>query len=156
MSRVIQQARYLRRAATPAEKRLWSRLRNRQLAGLKFRRQEPFGTRIVEFYCAEAPLAVELDGSGHTYDAARRADSERELELNATGIRVIRLFNREIFENLDGVLNEIIFHADRNRSLWPDVSTDKKAGGAAVVEIHPHLNPLPEGEEIGCSSEDRV
>ena len=66
MADAIQQARRLRRVATAPEKRLWSRLRNRQLAGLKFRRQEPICGRVVDFFCAEARLAIELDGSGHS------------------------------------------------------------------------------------------
>ena len=57
------QARYLRRTATPAEKKLWSRLRNRQLIGLKFRRQQPVGDRILDFLCEEVKLGIELDGS---------------------------------------------------------------------------------------------
>jgi very-short-patch-repair endonuclease len=78
----VAQARRLRRYATLAEKRLWSRLRNRQLGGLKFRRQEPIGSRIVDFFGAEAHLAIELDGSGHTYHAANVMDLDRELELH--------------------------------------------------------------------------
>jgi len=66
MSRPVQQARHLRRASMPHEKRLWWQLRDRKLGGLKFRRQVPIGDRIVDFFCAEAHLAIELDGSGHT------------------------------------------------------------------------------------------
>jgi uncharacterized membrane protein len=60
----VQQARRLRKRATEAETRLWSRLRNRQIANLKFRRQHPLGNRIVDFFCQEAKLGIELDGSG--------------------------------------------------------------------------------------------
>lgn len=58
----VQQARRLRKGATDAEKRLWSRLRNRQIGNLKFRRQHPYGNRVVDFFCDEAKLAIELDG----------------------------------------------------------------------------------------------
>ena len=61
----VQQARRLRKRATEAETRLWSRLRNRRIANLKFRRQHPFGNRVVDFFCEEAKLAIELDGSDH-------------------------------------------------------------------------------------------
>jgi very-short-patch-repair endonuclease len=138
----VARARHLRRIATPAEKKLWAKLRNRKLAGLKFRRQEPIGDRIVDFYCDEARLAVELDGSGHTYDGARASDLAREQELRSIGIRVIRFFNSAIFDNLDGVLNAIIYEADPERSLWASV---KVAGRAK--ESAPHLSPLPRGEE---------
>ena len=140
-------ARHLRRIGTPAEKRLWDHLRNRRVAGLKFRRQEPIGQRIVDFYCAEARLAIELDGSGHTRDDAKIADMEREEEVKAIGIRILRFFNSEIFDNLDGVLNAIIFEVDPKRSLWAPV--DSEVGARSEVDkSDPHLNPLPsEGEE---------
>ena len=115
----VRQARYLRRNATAAEKRLWSRLKNRQTAGLKFRRQHPIATRVVDFFCAEAKLAIELDGSGHARHPARASDLDRELELQEKGIRVLRFRNREIFKNLSGVLNAIIYAADPEKSLWP-------------------------------------
>ena len=77
----VQQARNLRKKATDAEKRLWSRLRNRQIANLKFRRQHPLGSRIVDFFCAEAKLGIELDGSGHLSDNGQKSDLDREIEL---------------------------------------------------------------------------
>ena len=77
----VKQARYFRKNATDAEKRLWFHLRNRRVAGLKFRRQHPVGSRIVDFFCAEAKLAIELDGSGHTGYLAKTSDLDRELEL---------------------------------------------------------------------------
>jgi adenine-specific DNA-methyltransferase len=143
----VARARHLRRTATLAEKKLWAKLRDRRLAGLKFRRQEPIGNRIVDFYCDEARLAVELDGSGHTYDGARTSDLAREQELQSIGIRVIRFFNSAIFDNLDGVLNAIIYEADPDRSLWPPVSDKKVAGIGRAKESAPHLSPLPRGEE---------
>lgn len=140
----VERARYLRRSATPAEKRLWYHLRNRGIADLTFRRQKTIGTRIVDFYCAEARLANELDGSGHTYGETQAMDAERESELRAIGIRVIRFFNGAVFSNLDGVLNAIVYAADPKRSLWP--GEFRKI--AARTEADPHLSPLPQqGEE---------
>jgi very-short-patch-repair endonuclease len=92
----VQQARRLRKGATDAEKRLWSRLRNRQIANLKFRQQHPLGNRIVDFFCEEAKLAIELDGSGHLTGRGQTSDPDREIELYEKGIRVLRFYNHDI------------------------------------------------------------
>ncbi len=115
----VQQARRLRKGATDAEKRLWSRLRNRQIANLKFRRQHPLGNRIVDFFCEEAKLGIELDGSGHSSYRGQTSDLEREVELYEKGIRVLRFQNTDVSNNLDGVLNAIIYEVDPEGSLWP-------------------------------------
>ena len=115
----VKQAQQLRRNATEAEKLLWSRLRNRNVANFKFRRQHPLGDRIVDFFCAEVNLAIELDGSGHSSDDAQKSDLDREIELYENGVRIFRFPNHEIFNNLDGVLNTIIYAVDPARSLWP-------------------------------------
>jgi very-short-patch-repair endonuclease len=115
----IQQARRLRKIPTDAEKRLWPHLRNRQVANLKFRRQHPLGDRIVDFFCAEAKLAIELDGSGHSSDRGQTSDLDREIELYEKGIRLLRFQNTDVFDNPDGVLNAIIYAVDPERSLWP-------------------------------------
>ena len=93
----VQHARRLRKGATDAEKRLWSRLRNRQIGNLKFRRQHPFGNRVVDFFCEEAKLAIELDGSGHLTGRGQTSDLDREIELYEKGIRVLRFYNHDIF-----------------------------------------------------------
>ena len=116
----VGQARSFRKKATDAEKRLWSRLRNRKLAGLKFRRQHPLGDRSVDFFCADAKLAIELDGSGHLGELRQALDLDREIELYEKGIRILRFPNSEIFENLDGVLNSIIYAIEPEKSLWAD------------------------------------
>jgi very-short-patch-repair endonuclease len=115
----VRQARVFRKKKTEAEKRLWSCLQNRKLADLKFRRQHPVGDRVVDFFCAEAKLAIELDGSGHCRHFGQTSDLDKELELYEKGIRVLRFHNREVFENLDGVLNAIIYAVDQEKSLWP-------------------------------------
>lgn len=81
----VRQARSFRRKPTDAEKRLWSRLRHRRLADLKFRRQHPLGERTVDFFCAEAKLAIELDGSGHLNESRQASDLDREIELMRRG-----------------------------------------------------------------------
>ena len=114
-----QRARGLRKRATEAEKRLWSHLRDRQVADLKFRRQHPLGNRIVDFFCEEARLAIELDGSGHLTNRGQTSDLDREIEFYGKGVRVLRFYNHDVFNNLDGVLNAIIYAVDPERSLWP-------------------------------------
>src|SRR4029077_4992923 len=115
----VRQAQRLRKNPTEAEKRLWRHLRNRQMANLKFRRQHSLGNRIVDFFCPEAKLAIELDGSGHVSHRGQTSDLDREIELYERGVRVLRFYNDDIFKNLDGVLNAIIYAVDPERSLWP-------------------------------------
>ena len=113
--------RALRRQQTPAERALWQRLRRRQLRGRKFKRQYGIGPYVVDFYCAEEKLAVELDGAVHD-DLLRRAyDEERTHFLEAQGVRVVRFENRLVWERLDVVPEAIAWHFDgawtRHRSL---------------------------------------
>jgi very-short-patch-repair endonuclease len=147
MARAVQQARRLRRTATRHEKRLWWQLRDRKLGGLKFRRQVPIGNRVIDFFCAEAHLAIELDGSGHCGYFTQTDDLDRAIELHEKGIRIIRFYNSEIDNNLAGILNAILYAADPERSLWPsgyDERDTKKFGPPQ----DPHLSPLPQGEEV--------
>ena len=121
----IRQARSFRKKATDAEKRLWSHLRNRKLADLKFRRQHTLGDRTVDFFCADAKLAIELNGSGHLSESRQSSDLDREIELYEKGIRILRFPNSEILENLDGVLNLILYAIEPEKSLWADSVTVK-------------------------------
>ncbi|MBD3728923.1 MAG: endonuclease domain-containing protein [Sphingomonadales bacterium] len=98
-----ERARLLRRNMTDAEQRIWQALRNRALAGLKFRRQVPVGPYIVDFQCRDRQLVVEIDGGQHD----EMEDAERTAFLRAQGYRVIRFWNHEVLENLDGVLERI-------------------------------------------------
>jgi very-short-patch-repair endonuclease len=93
-------ARALRRNSTGAEKRLWGLLRSRRFDGFKFRRQVPIGRYIAEFVCFERQLIVELDGSQH---ADSLHDARRDAWLRDDGYRVLRIWNNELSENLDGV-----------------------------------------------------
>jgi very-short-patch-repair endonuclease len=121
----VRQARSFRKRPTDAERRLWFHLRNRELLGFKFRRQHPLGNRILDFYCEEAKLAVELDGSGHYYDLKREDDLDREIELYEKGVRILRFSNSDVLENVDGVLNLIIYAIDPEKSLWAEPSVPK-------------------------------
>jgi very-short-patch-repair endonuclease len=104
----VKQARRLRKKATPAEKKLWWSLRNRSLAGFKFRRQCPVRNRVLDFYCEDARLAVELDGSGHKSHLGQYNDLDRDIELHEQGIRVLRFDNQAVLKNLEGVLEAIV------------------------------------------------
>jgi len=116
---LLQAARELRHPQTPAEQKLWSRLRNRQLNGFKFRRQHPIDARysgarcrfIIDFYCDEAKLCIEIDGDSHAeqieYDQARTA------HLNELGYTVIRFTNREVFNQCEAVPQQIALECER-------------------------------------------
>ncbi|MBN9519394.1 DUF559 domain-containing protein [bacterium] len=110
-------ARELRRALTPTEVILWDKLRDRQLGGYKFRRQQPLGPFYADFYCAEAKLAVELDGDTHVGREA--ADAARTAFFASEGVVVIRFWNPEVYDNLDGVL-AAVHAACAERAADPD------------------------------------
>jgi very-short-patch-repair endonuclease len=100
----VAKARRLRRETTRAEARLWSRLRNGK-TGYKFRRQMPIGRFIADFACVSAKLVIELDGDQHALTIER--DAERTAVLETAGYLVIRFWNIDIMNNLDGVLDDI-------------------------------------------------
>lgn len=100
--------RALRRAATDAERALWTLLRSRSLNGHKFRRQHSAGPDILDFYCAEARLAVEVDGSQHYTTDGLASDAARTAYLEALGLRVLRFTNVDVLTNADGVLEAIL------------------------------------------------
>ena len=99
--------RRLRSNMTGPEARLWSRLRARQLQGLKFRRQHGIGPYIVDFYCPEQSLVIEVDGDSHADADQVVKDKQRETYLQSLGLRVIRYINDDIVKNLDGVLEDL-------------------------------------------------
>jgi very-short-patch-repair endonuclease len=101
----IARARSLRRNRTEAEARLWGVLRDRRLLGFKFRRQVPIGRYVVDFVCFDARLVVEVDGSQH-FESAR--DVRRDAELKARGFEVLRVWNNELWDNRDGVLEGVL------------------------------------------------
>ena len=103
----IERSRVLRRNQTDAERRLWSILRNRQLSGVKFRRQFPIGKYILDFYSPERKLAIEADGSQHYEDRGRERDKLRAKELSELGVQILRFSDRDILNNLDGVCRAI-------------------------------------------------
>ena len=94
----------MRRDATDAEKRFWVHVRNRQVSSAKFRRQWPIGDFIVDFCCPERRLVVEIDGGQH---AENKCDVERAKKLEVLGYRVIRFWNNDVLENIEGVIDRL-------------------------------------------------
>ena len=100
-------ARDLRQKHTDAEKALWMKLRNRQLEGVKFRRQPPIGSYIVDFASFQRRLIIEIDGGQHNEDRTKGRDEERTIRLEERGYRIIRFWNNEVLTNPEGVLEKI-------------------------------------------------
>jgi len=115
----VTNARRLRKAMTDVERKLWTKLRDRQLERVKFRRQHPLGDYVLDFYCEERQLVIEVDGGQHTPER----DAARTAWLEAHGCRVLRFWNHDVLLRLPDVLEMI---------------------RAAVLEF-----PLPPGEGRG-------
>jgi very-short-patch-repair endonuclease len=126
-------ARRLRANQTDVEKRLWSQLRNRGLLGLKFRRQVPLGDFVADFVCADHALVVELDGGQHA--ASEAMDNRRTAWLESRGWRVIRFWNNEVNENVDGMLQMI--------AAACEIDVDHPH---SEKHRRPHPGPLSQGE----------
>ncbi|VVP75364.1 endonuclease domain-containing protein [Pseudomonas fluorescens] len=105
---LAQFARQLRVNQTDCEQLLWQKLRSRQIANLKFRRQFPCPPYVLDFYCAELKLAIELDGGQHFETAGLIHDQRRTRYLNQKGIEVVRFSNLEVAQQMDDVLEQII------------------------------------------------
>ena len=118
-------ARQLRQQHTDAESLIWYLLRDRRLAGFKFRRQHPYPPYVLDFYCHEAALCVELDGSQHAEQIAH--DTKRDAALSIAGIRTLRFWNNQVLGETEAVLSEI----------WQ-----------ALHDAPSPPTPLPEGEGL--------
>jgi very-short-patch-repair endonuclease len=106
IKRLKKHRRELRSGKTPAEAKLWKCLQRSQL-GLKFRRQHSVGNYILDFYCPEKRLAIELDGDGHFNPLAEEYDTDRDAFLRRHGITVMRFENQRVFDDLDSILGSI-------------------------------------------------
>jgi len=100
-------ARELRKKPTGAEAKLWRSLRGSRLAGCKFRRQQPLGRYIADFYCAKANLAIELDGAVHAGPEREEYDRIRDETIAARGVKVLRFSNSQVLESINAVLDII-------------------------------------------------
>ena len=97
-------ARNLRKNSTIQERRLWNLLKNRQFHNLKFKHQQPISDYIVDFICKEAKIIIEIDGGQHNEPENIEYDKTRTEYLNTLGYKVIRFWNNEIYENIEGVV----------------------------------------------------
>jgi very-short-patch-repair endonuclease len=107
--------RRLRKDATDAERKLWSILRNRQMVGLKFFRQYSVGPYILDFYCPEERLAIEVDGGQHADIRGQQCDARRDRYLLDLDIRVIRFWNNDVLRNIEGIGQKIGQEVTRGR-----------------------------------------
>ncbi len=103
----FEKARFLRTHLTETEDLLWQALRNRKCNGLKFRRQHPFEEYILDFFCLEKKLVVEIDGEYHLLKDQREYDENRTAFLEESGLKVIRFTNEEVKSELSKILEEI-------------------------------------------------
>ncbi|WP_298188320.1 DUF559 domain-containing protein [Metallibacterium sp.] len=154
-------ARELRRRTTDAEALLWRLLRNRHMAGAKFRRQHPLSPYVLDFYCHDAGLAVELDGGQHNEAAGRRHDARRDAFLAQKGIRVLRFWNHEVLNQTEAVLEAIYAAVGQASSrVEPSPPAPLPAGEgsfhlpAHLYDLFPdrlvdsELGEIPEGWEV--------
>ena len=100
-------ARSLRKNMTDAERLLWSRIRRKQLKSYQFYRQKILGNYIVDFYCPRTRLIIELDGGQHYKEEGMKRDKKRDACIRNIGLKVLRFSDRDVFKNLDGVLQRI-------------------------------------------------
>ena len=97
---------------TDAEVLLWAKVRRRQLFDLQFHRQKPIGQYIVDFYCPDAQLVVEIDGGQHYMPEGKLNDANRDIYLKSLGLVVLRFSNLEVLHNIEGVMNTIAQHIE--------------------------------------------
>ncbi|WP_428409595.1 endonuclease domain-containing protein [Hyphococcus sp.] len=128
MRRPHRNARTLRQTMPEAERRLWTRLRNKQLGGFRFRRQHTVGPYIADFACVDAMLIIECDGEQHGFDEFRAHDAKRDAFLQNEGWLVLRFWNSEIHDNMDGVLETILDAAENSVRLLKTQAPDESAG----------------------------
>jgi very-short-patch-repair endonuclease len=126
-------AKSLRTNSTDAERKLWSRLRDRRLLGHKFVRQQAVGPYIADFACREADLIIELDGGQHGEGAALARDARRTETLAEHGYHVLRFWNNDVLTNIDGTLEVILAELEKApspglRFAKPDLSPEGRGG----------------------------
>ena len=102
-----ERARQLRHNMTPGEVKLWQHLKGKQLMGYDFDRQRPIDQFIVDFYCKQLRLAIEIDGSSHDSKAAQAKDRKRQARLEALGVKFLRFREADVHRNIDWVVGAI-------------------------------------------------
>ena len=114
---IFENAKELRKSQTEAENALWDVLRSRRCGGLKFRRQHPVKDFILDFYCHEYLLGVEVDGLIHENDEAKEYDLNRTAELENLGITILRFRNDEVLTDISKVLAEILNKVEQLKNM---------------------------------------
>lgn len=100
-------SRELRKSMTDAERLLWSKIRSKQLKGHQFYRQKIIDNYIADFFCPKAKLVIELDGGQHYSNDGKEKDAARDAFMAGIGLKVLRFSDRDVFENLNGVVEKI-------------------------------------------------
>jgi very-short-patch-repair endonuclease len=116
-ARLQKYARALRHNQTDAERKLWEQVRNRRLAGFKFKRQHSIGSYIADFVCIEKQLIVELDGGQHAKQISY--DAEREAFLSTKGYCVLRFWNVDVLTNMEGVIATVLLELNGGQAPSP-------------------------------------
>jgi very-short-patch-repair endonuclease len=137
-------ARKLGREQTDAEQKLWSRIRNRQIDGWKFNRQVASGPYVLDFYCFEASLAIEVDGSQHAEVRAEH-DRKRTAYLEQKGLTVLRFWNDDVLNNMDGVLERIYLTLGQRPAPSPGALKRQSSSS----DGNQARRPLPKGRGEG-------
>ena len=112
----MERTKSLRSSETSAEGKLWSHLRNRHLGGFKFVRQAPIADYFVDFLCRDENLVVEVDGGTHGEADEIAADLVRSVAIERLGFRIYRVSNTDIFDNIDGVLDDLLADLERRKT----------------------------------------
>lgn len=131
---ILDHAREMRHPQTPAEATVWRYIKNRA-TGVKFRRQHPIARFIIDFYCAELKLCIEIDGDSHLEQDQQQYDAARTEYLESIGRKVIRFTNEDVRFNINAVIQEI-------KDTCEGLRQEQNLRGIA-----PHPNPLPAGEK---------
>jgi len=136
---------------TWAEKILWRWLRDRRFSGYKIRRQHPLGSYYLDFFCEEADLNIELDGSQHGFPDQRKHDTEREKFLSSRGIKTLRFWNSHLRRNSQSV-RDTIFHELQKRAPHPLPEYTRPMTEAMLERKKPALTPALSPGERGKSA----
>ncbi len=137
-------ARKLRQKETWPEKLMWRWLRDRRFSGYKFRRQHSVGDYCLDFFCEEAELAIELDGSHHGHPGQQAHDAEREKFLKSLGIKTLRFWNSHLRRNAQSI-RDTIFDELQKRAPRPLPDYARPMGKVkSQSDARPHPDPLPQ------------
>jgi very-short-patch-repair endonuclease len=146
-------ARALRKKSTWAEKLMWRWLRGRRFSGYKFRRQHPVGPYLLDFFCEEARLAIELDGGQHGFPEKQRHDSEREQFLSSRGIKVLRFWNSRLRREAQ-VVRDRIFCELQGRAAHPlpdYIRPERPGTGKSEGDVNPDRRPRLRDQTVGSN-----